>query len=147
MKLSSVSQSADQLESLRRWFDELEEDTDGIRSLHHEVIDAILVLLHTRDRDGWCNWNDSYYEYLDTLGRWLPTPFSAARIAQDLAAVKQAGDVGANSGDFADAELDRLTTDVFVWCLKRPEVIFLPEGYDFWSDVPTDAIKSPTRAS
>jgi hypothetical protein len=141
MKLSPVSQSADQLRSLQQWFDELEEDTDGIRSLQHEVIDAILVLHSTRDRDGWGNWDESYYDYLDTLGRWLPTPFSADRIAQDLAAVKQAGDSGADRGDFAHAEMDRLTTDVFVWCLKRPEVICLPEGYDFWSNVPTNVIK------
>ncbi|HEX5222800.1 MAG TPA: hypothetical protein VFZ59_24805 [Verrucomicrobiae bacterium] len=146
MKLSSVSQTADHLQSLKQWFEELEEDTDGIRSLQHEVIDAILVLHHTRERDGWCNWDESYYDYLDTLGRWLPTPFSANRIAQDLAAVKHAGDVGADHGDFAHAEMERLTTDVFVWCLKRPDVIFLPDKYDFWSDVPTDAIKSPTRA-
>jgi hypothetical protein len=67
-------------------------------------------------------------------------PVSVDRIAQDLAAVKQAGDAGADKGDFADAEMDRLTTEVFLWCLKRSEVIFLPEGYDFWSDVPADAI-------
>jgi hypothetical protein len=140
MKLSPVSQSADHLRSLQQWFEELEEDADGIRSLHHELIDAILVLHRTRDRDGWCNWDESYHDYLDTLGRWLRTPFSAERIAQDLAAVKQAGDSGADKGNFAHAQLDRLTTDVFLWCLKRSDVIFLPEGYDFWSDVPANAI-------
>lgn len=140
MKLSPASPHADQIQTLKRWFKELEEDTDGIRSLQHEVIDAILVLRYTRDRDGWCNWDESYYYYLDTLGRWLPSPDSTRRIAQDLAAVKQAGDSGADKGDFADDEMDRLTTDVFLWCLKHPKVIFLPEGFDFWSDVPTDAV-------
>ena len=140
MKLSPASPHADHGRSLKQWFQELEEDTDGIRSLQHEVIDAILVLRYTRDRDGWCNWDESYYDYLETLGRWLPGPASSARIAKDLAAVKQAGDAGADKGDFADTEMDRLTTDVFLWCLNRPEVIFLPNGYDFWSDVPTGAI-------
>lgn len=139
MKLSSANPS-DPIRSLKQWFQELEEDTDGIRSLQHEVIDAILVLRYTRDRDGWGNWDESYYDYLDTLERWLPTPASVNRIAQDLAAVKEAGDAGADKGDFADAEMARLTMDVFLWCLKRSEVIFLPEGYDFWSDVPADAI-------
>jgi hypothetical protein len=145
MKLSTASPNADHVGSLKQWFRELDEDTDGIRSLQHEVIDAILVLQCTRDRDGWCNWDESYYEYLDTLGRWLPTPVSADRIAQDLSAVKQAGDAGADKGDFAEAEMDRLTTDVFLWCLKRSEVILLPEGYDFWSDVPTDVITWPAQ--
>jgi hypothetical protein len=140
MKLSSASPHADHIRSLKLWFQELEEDTDAIRSLQHEVIDAVLVLRYTRDRDGWCNWDESYYHFLDTLGRWLPTPASANRIVQDLAAVKQAGDAGGDEGDFADAEMDRLTADVFLWCLKHSEVIFLPEGYDFWSDVPADAI-------
>ena len=108
-------------------------------SLQHEVIDAILTLRYTRDRDGWCNWDDSYYEYLDTLWRWLPCR-AKARIAEDLAAIKHAGDAGADEGNFADAELERLTTDVFLWCQDRPEVILLPEGYAFWSDVPTDPI-------
>ncbi len=140
MKLSSASLFADRFRSLKKWFQELEEDTDGIRSLQHEVIDAILVLRYTKDRDGWCNWDESYYEYLDTLGRWLPTPTSVDRIAKDLAAVKKAGDAGADEGDFADAEINRLTKEVFLWCRKRPEIILLPKGYDFWSDVPTDAI-------
>ena len=87
------------------------------------MIDAILVLRYTRDRDGWCNWDESYYDYLDTLSRWLPTAASADRIARDLEAVKQAGDAGADEGDFADEEMDRLTMDVFLWYLKRSEVI------------------------
>lgn len=140
MKLSSANPRTDHVKNLKRWFQELEEDTDGIRSLKHEVIDAILILRYTRDRDGWCNWDESYYDYLDTLGRWLPTSATAKRIAQDLAAVKHAGDSGADKGDFADAEMDRLISDVFLWCQKHSEVILLPEGFDFWSDVPTDAI-------
>lgn len=140
MKLSPPNPHADHAQNLKQWFRELEEDTDGIGSLQHEVIDAILVLRYTRERDGWCNWDESYYEYLDTLGRWLPTPASAKRIAQDLAAVKQAGDVGADKGNFADAEMDRITADVFFWCLKHSGLICLPESYDFWSDVPVDAI-------
>lgn len=140
MKLSLVSPNADYLRSLKLWFQELEEDTDGIMSLQHELIDAILTLRYTRDRDGWCNWDDSYYEYLNTLERWLPTRATATRIARDLAAIKQAGDAGADEGNFADAELKRLTSDVFLWCQDRPEVILLPNGYDFWSDVPRDAI-------
>jgi hypothetical protein len=141
MKLSLVSPQAEHVRTLKQWFRELEEDTDGIRSLQHEIIDAVLVLRYTRDRDGWCNWDDSYYEYLDTLGRWLPGSASNDRIARDLAAVKHAGDSGADEGDFADAEMDRLTSEVFLWCLEHSEVIFLPEGYDFWSDVPVDGIQ------
>jgi hypothetical protein len=140
MKLSPVSSHADHRQSLKQWFKELEEDTDAIRSLQHEVIDAILVLRYTRDRDGWCNWDETYYEFLDTLERWLPTAASADRIAQDLEAVKQAGDSGADKGDFADEEMGGLTTEVFRWCLDHSEVILLPEGYDFWSEVPVDAI-------
>ncbi|MDB6025815.1 MAG: hypothetical protein JWM68_2038 [Verrucomicrobiales bacterium] len=140
MKLSPASPQTDHIRSLKQWFQELEEDTDGLGSLQYEVIDAILVLRYTRDRDGWCNWDESYYNYLDTLGRWLPTPASGDRIVQDLAAVKQAGDAGADAGDFADAEMDRLTMDVFLWCRKHSEVLLLPEGYDFWSDVLVDAI-------
>ena len=140
MKLSPANPHTDHIWALKKWFKELDEDTDGIRSLQHEVIDAILILRYTRDRDGWCNWDESYYDYLVTLGRWLPTSTSADRIAQDLEAVKQAGDEGADEGDFANAEMDRLTTDVFLWCLKHSKVIFLPDGYDFWSDVPVDAI-------
>lgn len=140
MKLSLVSPRANHLEILKRWFLELEEDTDGIRSLQHEMIDAILTLRHTHDRDGWCNWDDSYYEYLDTLERWLASRTTMTRISKDLAAIKRAGDEQADEGNFADAELERLTTDVFLWCRDRPEVILLPEGYDFWSDVPVHAI-------
>jgi hypothetical protein len=140
MKLSAVSSNADPVESLQQWFEELEEDADDIRSLQHEVIDAILVLRYTRDRDGWCNWDDSYYDYLDTLERWLPAHASAERIARDLAEVKQAGDASADEGDFADAAMDRLTMDVFLWCQEGSDVIFLPDGYEFRTDVPPDAI-------
>ena len=140
MKLSPVSSGGDHLRSLKQWFRELDEHADGIRSLQHELIDAILTLRYTRDRDGWRNWDESYYEYLEILGRWLPTPSTAGRIAQDLETVQYAGDKGADKGDFASAELDRLTKDVFLWCMDHSEVIFLPDGYDFWSDVPLDSI-------
>lgn len=140
MKLSLVSLHTDQFRSLKQWFQELEGDSDGIMSLQHEVIDAILTLRYTRDRDGWCNWDDSYHEYLNTLERWLPTQNTATRIAKDLAVIKHAGDAGADEGNFADAELERLTRDVFLWCQDRPKAIPLPDGYDFWSDVPPDAI-------
>jgi hypothetical protein len=140
MKLSPFNRHADHIRSLKQWFQGLEEDTDGITSLQHEVIDAILTLRYTRDRDGWCNWDDSYYEYLETLGRWLSSTATADRIAQDLAAVKKAGDAGADEGDFADAEMDRLTKDVFLWCLDHSQVILLPDGYDFWSEVAVNAI-------
>src|SRR4029077_5148204 len=140
MKLSPVNRHADHVRSLKQWFQELEEDTDGITSLQHGVIDAILTLRYTRDRDGWCNWDDTYYDYLDILGRWFSSTATADRIAQDLAAVKKAGDAGADEGDFADAEMDRLSKDVFIWCLDHSQVILLPDGYDFWSEVPVDAI-------
>lgn len=141
MILSSADVHANSVRSLKQWFRELSEDVDGMRSLQYEVVDAILILRYTRERDCWINWDESYHEYLETLGRWLPTPDSADRINQDLAAVKRAGDSGADTGDFADAEMERLTKDVFLWCLDHAEVTLLPEGYHFWSDVPIDAVK------
>lgn len=140
MKLSTASRDADHLRSLKLWFRELHEDADGSVSLQHELLDAILTLRYTRDKDGWCNWNESYHDYLDTLRTWLCRPGSLDRIAQDIATVQHAGDSGADDGEFADTELARLTSDVFLWCLERSDLILLPGGYHFWSDVPSDCI-------
>ena len=140
MKLSSATRDADHLRSLKLWFRELDEDAEGIGSLHYEVVDAILTLRHTRDKDGWCNWDESYHEYLNTLRRWLCREGASERVSADIAAVQQAGDSGADEGEFADDEMKRLTTDVFLWCSARPETFPMPSGYVFWSDVPTEMI-------
>jgi hypothetical protein len=140
MKLSIIPSGTDHLRSLKLWFRELHDDPDGGLSLQHELLNAILTLRYSRERDGWCNWDESYHAHLATLGRWLPNATTAERISSDVAAVQAAGDGGADDGDFADAELERLTSEVFDWCCRRREVILLPGEYDFWSDVPTDAI-------
>ncbi len=141
MRLSKPIDRADPVRTLRRWFDELSQDWTGAASLQHALIDAILTLRHTWEKDGWCNWGEDYVELVDLLARHLTTGQAGQRTLRDLSMVKLAGPDEELS---ATDELDRLTKDVMIWCEQHPVWIQLPEGFHFWDDAPPVSTVPPT---
>jgi hypothetical protein len=137
MKLSKPMDSHDPVKCLKHWDKELENSHEGTATLQHELIEALLSLRSQGVRDGWANWSEGSMEMLDLLRRYLPAGSEKARILSDLDKIQSYGE-----GDDAIgyAEIDRLASDMFHWCSERPVWIQLPEGYQFWLDVPPEAV-------
>lgn len=146
MKLSQPVCPTDAVRCLKHWFQELSSDPDGMKTLQHDLIDALLSLRHQANKDGWMNWGGNYEEMTDLLLVHLPVGEDAERIHRDIRAIREAGEKGADEGRFAYEEIDRLCFDLLRWCQQRREWIRLPEGYHFWADVPASALAEPEKS-
>lgn len=140
MRLTKPADRRDSVKTLKVWCEELCRDADGIQSLQYELIQALLGLRSQANRDGWMNWGSNYEELVDLLLKFFPSGPRRDGIHADLEAIREAGQTGADHGRMAYKELDRLCTDLVQWCVQRRELILLPEGHLFWSDVPPEMI-------
>ena len=144
MTLSKPINRADAFATLKKWQKELSEDAEGSATLQYELIAALLSLRSQANREGWAHWPGPYPEMIELLESHFPFGPEADRIRTDLKTIRSAGEATDGTGNCAYTELDRLLNDMVHWCLERPQGIALPKGYDFWLDVPADAV--PTNA-
>ena len=137
MKLSKPVDPNDPVRSLKHWAEDLSAEQDGQSTLQYELIEALLGLRSQGIRDGWANWSGGSVEMLDLLRAHLPSGSQRDRILADLNEIQVSAET---EGHFAYDEIDRLPADLLRWCIERPQWIRLPEGYQFWLDVPRDAV-------
>lgn len=121
---------------LKKLYEKLSDEIDGPTSLQFAIVDGYLSLRSQAHRDGWMNWSDWYEETLDVLVAYLPdgAGSESMRIRTDLAAVREAGQTGANEGRFGYEELERLAHDVIAWCRRNKRLVSLPNDSDCWVD-------------
>ena len=139
MKLFRPADPNDPVRSLKHWAEELSAEPEGPSTLQYELIEALLGLRSQGIRDGWANWSGSGIEMLELLRTHLPSGSQRDRILADLNGIQVSAET---EGRFAYKEIDRLSSDLLRWCMDRPQWIHLPEGYQFWLDVPGDAVTS-----
>jgi len=121
---------------LKQIYERLSNDIDGSSSLQYAVVDAYLSLRSQGNRDGWMNWSDWYEECIDLLVAHVPSgaAHDVDRVREDLEAIREAGQTGADEGRMGYEELDRVAPDVVRWWHKNRKLVQLPEGADSWLD-------------
>ena len=109
-------------------------------TLQGELVRSIQNLSDEAFRNGYINWSEKHEEFIEVLERYLldADTFDAQTLhalRDDLAHVQRSGRTLQAEGALSDMAYDsltRLAQRVVEWCDAHPELIYRPEGQDFW---------------
>jgi hypothetical protein len=109
-------------------------------TLQGELVRSIENLSDEAFRNGYINWSEKHEEFIEVLERYLldAKTFDAQtlqKLREDLAHVQRSGRTLQAEGELSDMAyepLTRIARRVVEWCDAHPELIYRPEGQDFW---------------